>query len=99
MSGGHNGESQSTSLGKSKKVDDKRKQENKWKFPKSSKKQIEVKAGKYFKGEGTVSSYGSRKIYKRKAGKFLKERKSFLMTQEKQKAVITQKSHLLTKGG
>ena len=34
-----------------------------------------------------------------KAGKFFKERKSFLMTQEKQKAVITQKRQLLIKGG
>ena len=53
------------------------------KVVKSSKKQTEVKVGKYFKGEGAVSSYGSQKSCKRKAGKFFKERKSFLMTQEK----------------
>ena len=57
------------------------------------------KRGKYFKGEGMVSSYGAQKSCKRKSGKFLKERKSFLMTQEKKKAVITQKRKLLTKGG
>ena len=34
-----------------------------------------------------------------KAGNFFKERKSFLMSQEKHKVVITQKRHLLTKGG
>ena len=66
---------------------------------KEEKKQIEVKAGNYFKGEGIVSSYGSHKSCKRKEGKFLKERKGFLMAQEKQKVVITQKKHLLTKGG
>ena len=68
-------------------------------MPKSSKKKTEVKAGKDFKGEGTVSSYGYQKSCKRKAGKFFKERKSFFMTQEKQKAVITQKRNILTKGG
>ena len=57
------------------------------------------KKGKYFKGEGIVSSYGAQKIHKRKAGKFFKERKSFLMTHEKKKVVITQKRQLLTKGG
>ena len=62
-------------------------------------KKIEGKARKYFKGEGTVSSYGAQKSCKRKAGKFFKERKSFLMTQEKQKAIITQKRKLLTKEG
>ena len=46
-------------------------------------KQIEVKSGKYFKGEGAAYSYGAQKSCKRKAGKFFKERKSFLMTQEK----------------
>ena len=61
-------------------------------------KQTEVKAGKYFKGEGIVSSYGAQKSCKRKAGKFLKERKSFLMAHEKHKVVITQKRHLFTKG-
>ena len=35
----------------------------------------------------------SRKVF------FFKERKSFLMSQEKHKVVITQKRHLLTKGG
>ena len=99
MSGGHIGESQLTCLGKNKKVYDKSKEENKWKFPKSSKKQTEVKAGNSFKGEGVASSYGSQKSCKRQARNFLKERKSFLMTQEKQKAVITQKKHILTKGG
>ena len=89
----------STFLGKNKKVHEKSKQENKWKLPKSSKKQTEVKAGKYFKGEGAASSYGSQKRCKRKVGKLLKERKSFPMTQEKQIVFITQKRHLLTKGG
>ena len=68
-------------------------------FLKATKKQTKVKAGKYFKGEGVVSSYGAQKNCKRKEGKFLKERKGFLMAQEKQKVVITQKRHLFTKGG
>ena len=50
-----------------------------------------IKSRKVFQREGLVCSYGSQKSYKRKAGKFLKERKSFLMTQEKKKVVIIQK--------
>ena len=38
-------------------------------MPKSSKKKTEVKAGKDFKGEGTVSSYGSQKSRKVFEGK------------------------------
>ena len=49
----------------------------------AAEKKIEVKAGKYFKGDGVVSSYGAQKSCKRKEGKFFKERKSLLLTQEK----------------
>ena len=57
----------------------------------AAEKKTEVKVGKYFKGDGVVSSYGAQKSCKRKEGKFLKEIKGFLMTQEKQKVVITQR--------
>ena len=66
---------------------------------KAAEKKTEVKERNYLKGEGVISSYGAQKICKRKEGKFLKGKNSFLMSQEKQKAVITQKKHLLTKGG
>ena len=67
-------------------------------FLKAAEKQTKVKVRKSFKGKGVVSSYGAHKSCKRKAGKFLKGKNSFFMSQEKQKVVIAQKKNILTKG-
>ena len=62
-------------------------------------KEDKGKSRKVFQRGGHSFLLWNSKSCKKKEGNFLKERKSFLMTQEKQKDVITQKRKLLTKGG
>ena len=60
-------------------------------MPKSRRKEDRGKSRNFLRREGDLAIRELTKYTRRKAGKFLKERKSFLMTQEKQKVVINQK--------
>ena len=62
-------------------------------------KKTEVKARKFCKGRVNFPLRELRKVVRTKAEKFLEGKHSFLMSQEKQKVVIKQKQHILTKGG
>ena len=68
-------------------------------FLKATEKKTEVKAGNFCKGRVNFPLRELRKDVRKKVGKFLKGKHSFLMSHEKQKVVIKQKHHLLIKGG
>ena len=68
-------------------------------YLKATENWIEVKEGKFCKGRAHFPLKELRKAVRRKEGKFLKAKNNFLMSQEKQKTIIAQEKHLLTKGG
>ena len=63
-------------------------------FLKLAKKQTEVKVGKFCKVRENFPLRELPKDVTRKGGKFLERKNSFLMSQEKKKAIITQKKHI-----